>query len=81
MGDISNYRERVTILWPENYDQFPSTYPTNKLLYYSPYTLNKIKKIIEGKQAYIVPGYPSKEDFLLGIFLKVPILSGNYLTV
>ena len=40
--------------------------------------LNRIKELIEGKNAYIVPGVPSKEDTLIGITLNIPLYSGKW---
>lgn len=44
---------------------------------YSPKTLKKIKNLILGKQAYIIPGSPSISDIKLSIRLAIPILCGE----
>lgn len=44
---------------------------------YSSKTVKRIKNLIKGKQAYIVPGMPSNDDIKLSIALQVPILSGE----
>ena len=44
---------------------------------YSPKTLKRIKNLIKGRQAYIVPGTPSTDDIKLSIQLAVPILCGE----
>jgi hypothetical protein len=47
------------------------------LLLYSPKSLKKIKSLVKGKQAYIVPGIVSQDDIKLSIALGVPIMSGE----
>ena len=39
--------------------------------------MNRIRELIQGKTAYIVPGVYAKEDTILGIKLNVPLFSGN----
>jgi len=39
--------------------------------------LNRIKELIQNKTAYIVPSMPSREDYLIGIALNVPIFQGD----
>ena len=47
------------------------------MLIYSPKTVKRIKNLIKGKQALIVPGVPSTDDVKLSILLQVPILCGE----
>lgn len=44
---------------------------------YSPRIFKRLKSMIKGKQAYIVPGIVSSDDIKLSIKLKIPILSGE----
>ncbi len=44
---------------------------------YSPKTIKKIKNLMMGKQAYIVPGIVSSDDIKLSIRLAIPILCGD----
>jgi len=47
-------------------------------LLYSPKALNKIRNIIEDRQAYIVPGmYNKKDEVTLSINLGIPIMCGD----
>jgi len=39
--------------------------------------MNRIKELIYGKTAYIVPSMPSSEDRLIGITLNIPIFQGD----
>jgi hypothetical protein len=43
----------------------------------SPKAIKSVKKVIEGKQTYIVPGKVSDWDIQLSIQLSCPILTGN----
>lgn len=65
LGEIANYKERLHFVWPENHHTFPSHYSTSRLLLLSPKCMNRIKALIKGKVAYVVPGYPSNDDIKL----------------
>lgn len=73
LGEMSNFRDRVHFIWPENYERMPSTFATCKVLYYSNLAMNRIKELIAHKIAYIVPGSASQELNLLAHYLQVPI--------
>ncbi|KAL4463088.1 hypothetical protein ABPG74_007089 [Tetrahymena malaccensis] len=77
LGDISDYRSRLHFISPEKAYDFPSHYSTSRLLLYSPKALKRIKNLIKGKQAYIVPGYPSNDDIKLAKSIDVPLMSGD----
>lgn len=49
----------------------------SSVLLLSDNTIKKIRKYIDGKVAYIVPGVAGKEDLKLAAKLKVPILGGE----
>lgn len=48
-----------------------------KVVYYSPKTIERIKKLCNKQFSYIVPGYPSNEEIKLSDALDIPILLGN----
>jgi len=41
---------------------------------YSPKAMKRVKNLIRGKQAYLVPGRANTDDIKLSINLTVPIL-------
>lgn len=66
------------IVVPENTHRFPHHFSLSQMLLYSPKTLKRIKNLIKGRQAYIVPGVSaSNEDVKVSIALQVPILCGE----
>lgn len=54
--EIEHPDKRFTILVPENYLKFSEHMSLTQALLYSPNALGKVKELIQGKQAYIVPG-------------------------
>ena len=56
IGDIESGNKRVHFMTPENIEKFPNHFSLTQILLYSPKTLQRIKSMIKGKQAYIVPG-------------------------
>lgn len=77
LGEIHNYKERLHFVWPENHINFPSHFTTSRLLLYSPKAIKRIIALIQGKNAFIVPGFPSNDDIKLAVQLKIPIFSGD----
>lgn len=45
LGDLTDYKERIHFIFPENSHLFPN-FSTVKILYYSPIALKKINDII-----------------------------------
>lgn len=77
LGDIPDFKERLHFLSPERSTDFPSHTALSSLLLYSPFALRRLKSLIKGKFAYIVPGFPSNEDVKLSRELHIPLLSGE----
>jgi len=44
---------------------------------YSPMMIKRLRSMIKGKQAYIVPGCIGSDDIKLSIKLEIPILCGE----
>lgn len=74
IGDIENASTRLHVIVPENAHKFPSHFSLTQCLLYSPKAMKRIKNLIRGKQAYVVPGRASTDDIKLSINLTVPIL-------
>lgn len=74
IGDIEEASTRLHIIVPENAHKFPSHYSLTQCLLYSPKSMKRIKNLIRGKQAYLVPGRANTDDIKLSINLTVPIL-------
>ena len=77
LGDVQQYKDRLYFLRPENSETFPSHFSLSKKLLYSPRAIKRIRQLIRGKTAYIVPGYPSSDDVKLSHLLQVPLMGGD----
>ena len=62
---------------PDNINKFPHHFSLAQVLMYSPSTMKRIKNLIAGKQAYIVPGVSSIDDIKLSVRLAIPIMTGD----
>lgn len=78
LGEIEFPEKRFFVIVPENYVKFHEHMSLTQTLLYSPKALNKIRSIIEDRQAYIVPGMYNKWDEVnLSINLGIPIMCGD----
>ena len=77
IGDIEEASSRLHVIVPENASKFPSHFSLTQCLLYSPKAMKRIKNLIRGKQAYLVPGRVNTDDIKLSINLTVPILCGE----
>ena len=55
----------------------PLNLSLSQLLYYSPKTLDKIKRIVGNSYSYIVPSSPSNDYVHLCDYLNIPLYGGN----
>ena len=53
---MENPEARHRVVVPEYAPKFPNHLSLTRLLYYSVYALKRIKAIVKGRPAYIVPG-------------------------
>lgn len=74
---MHNYQDRLFFVRPENADAFPGHFSLIQKLLYSPKAMKRIRQLIKGKPAVLVPGYPSNDDIKLAHELSVPIFSGD----
>eukprot|EP00795_Rhopilema_esculentum_P006132 gene6132-11522_t len=73
--DIEPPSKRCSLISPESAHRFPAhRMCVSTLLKYSTRTLNRIKSLIKGKNAYIVPGLMHVDDLYVSDFLDVPVL-------
>ncbi|CAH1796248.1 unnamed protein product [Owenia fusiformis] len=72
-GDVSS---KYKIIVPDGVTSFPAhRMCLGSHLWYSPQTLRRLKNLIRGRDAYIVPGVPHKDDVAVADYLGVPMLS------
>eukprot|EP00794_Sanderia_malayensis_P009883 gene9883-10893_t len=70
--------KRCHFMSPDAAHRFPShNMCVSTLLKYSTVTLNRIKSLIKGKTAYIVPGLMHKDDLHVADVLDVPVLGSE----
>jgi hypothetical protein len=67
--------DRVHIITPDHLHSFPShTLPLSTLLTLSPRTVQRVRRLIAGREAYIVPGVVNRDDLSVADMLGVPLL-------
>ena len=75
--EIENPSNRFHLVVPENYVRFHEHLSLSQAMLYSPKALQQITNLIEGKQAYIVPGKVGEYEVKLSIQLGIPIMCGE----
>jgi len=65
----------MRIIVPENLDRFPSHMSLTSVLLYSPRSIKRIVRFINGREAYIVPGSIGAEERRLALRLNIPLLA------
>ena len=77
LGELEDPESRFHVIVPENYVKFHAHMSLTQTLLYSSKAIKRIKHIISGQQAYIVPGMVDQDDIRLSIALGVPIMAGE----
>lgn len=76
LGSEKSIQQHLTIVSPQASSLLPSSLSLAQHLYYSPQTLNRIRKLIGNSFAYIVPASPSNDYIHICNYLNVPLYSG-----
>ncbi|KAJ0028927.1 hypothetical protein NQD34_003924, partial [Periophthalmus magnuspinnatus] len=73
--DTSLSKTQFIMLTPEAVDYFPNhSMCLSSLLKYSPHTLQRIRRLVQGKHSYIVPGVAHVDDLAVADELGVPLM-------
>lgn len=73
--DKDNIENRYKIVVPDAVDRFPThNMCLSSILKYSPRTIKRLKKIIKGQDAFIVPGVLHRDDLYVADLLGIPVL-------
>ena len=74
LGGVQDAEKRLRVVTPENYLKFPEHFSLSTHLLYSPRAMRKIRTLIRGKDAYVVPSLVGVDDIKLCVALNVPLM-------
>eukprot|EP00945_MAST-04E_sp_MAST-4E-sp1_P006243 g6243.t1 len=74
VGGVEDPKTRFKIIVPENLERFPSHMSLTSILLYSPRSIKRILRFVNGRDSYIVPGSLGPEERRLALRLNIPIL-------
>lgn len=78
VDDQTELTDRYKIIVPEAIKSFPThRMCLSSHLKYSPKALKRIRSLIKGRDAYIIPGMPHLDDLSVAEFLGVPVLCSD----
>ena len=77
VGEVERADSRFHVITPEIMNRMPPHLSVTTALLYSPKAIKRIRSLIRGRTAYIVPGVMSKDEIEASLLLKIPILGGD----
>ncbi|XP_063690024.1 IQ domain-containing protein H-like [Bolinopsis microptera] len=76
--NVPETEAKVKFIVPDHLDAFPGlNFCLSTILLYSAQTLKRLKRLIAGKEAYIVPGLMHRDDMQLSEVLNVPVVAAE----
>ena len=73
---VADVENKVKFIVPDHLDAFPGhSFCLSTLLLYSSPTMKRLKRLIAGKTAYILPGLMHRDDMELSEALNVPVIA------
>lgn len=74
-GGVSDPAARFRVLYPENGSRLPERLPLTAKLLSSPRAMERLKLIVHGRPAFIVPGVVGDNEIDLAVALGLPLLA------